>query len=71
MKLVTFFKIKLLQRGYKKSEIDDLRQIYKETISLIVDQKGNRDKKLVLVTKYNPAVKQLKRAIIKHWGLIL
>ena len=71
---INVFKNKLLQRGYKEKEIDD-----------IIKNTENKDRKnclhykvrekrtmppLVIATKFNPVFKQLGKAIRKHWQLI-
>ncbi len=38
--------------------------------NLLEDKTTTNRKSPVLVTKFNPAVKQLKRLLIKHWQLL-
>ena len=64
--MVEFFKRKLLQRNYSVSEID---KIVRNTANLtrenlLIDNVKTNHIPLVLVTKYSPALKQLKK---KHY----
>ena len=72
LKIIDFFKSKLLQRNYDASEIDEAinSTLQLERKDLLVDKIKDNARALVLVSKYNPAVKQLKRAIVKHWNII-
>ena len=70
--LIDLFKSRLLNRNYKEDEID---LIIKSTLQmdrklLLKNSKKHAYKPLVLITKYNPAVKQLKQKLVKHWKFI-
>ena len=69
------FKVHLEKRGYKQSEIEPIIQ---ETISanrkdlLRKPKKKNNNKAVptVLVTKFNPCIKGLRKRIMKYWNYI-
>ena len=69
--LTAGFKSHLLRRGYSHSEIDPIIQKTHLTQRNTVLQKTNKKTKnsvpLVMVTKYNPCVKNLKKRILKYW----
>ena len=68
------FKCHLMKRGYKETEIDPIIQ---NTLSLnrttMLNHKKNTNKSdipLVMVTKFDPRIKGLKRKLLKHWKAI-
>lgn len=69
------FKTHLEKRGYKQSEIEPIMQ---ETLSanrmdLLNKQKKKNNKKAVpniLVTKFNPCIKGLRKRLMKYWDNI-
>ena len=70
--LVEAFKNRLLKRGYKETEINDM---INETVNLdrtevLRDKARKKTKPIVFVTNYNPAVRQLKRLLLKHWKIL-
>lgn len=68
-KLIEAFKVRLIRRGYKSAEIDKIIQstrMIKRT-DLLQDKIKSKRKVTVFVTKYNPAIKQLKKLLVKHW----
>ena len=72
-KITKSFKNRLINRNYKEQEIQEVIEniINKNRNELLKRSKVDKEKPLAMVTKYNPAVKQLKRKLIKHWKLIL
>ena len=71
-KLIKFFRSKLLDRNYKAEEIDPIIQsaLQLNRKDLLTNCNNQKDKNLVFITRYNPALKQLKRTLLKHWKLI-
>lgn len=71
-KIINSFREKLLQRNYKQTEIDEaiISTSNLERNDLLTNTEKPDVKTTIFITKYNPAVKQLKRSIIKHWNLI-
>ena len=68
------FKCHLLKRGYKQTEVDP---IIRSTLSMerssVLQHKikgDNSEIPLVMITKYDPRVKGLKRRLTKHWKII-
>ena len=66
--------MKLLDRGYDNAEIDD-----RITDALSIDrtdllqQNKSKEKQsipLVLITKYNPYIRKIKKRIMKHWHFL-
>ena len=72
-KLTQSFKNRLINRKYNEQEIQQIIDdtINKNRADLLKQTKESKEKPLVMITKYNPAVKQLKRKLLKHWKLIL
>ena len=70
--LIEAFKIRLQKRGYKLSEINEIIQqtAHLNRIDLLKDKKVIKRKATVMVTKFNPAIKQLKRILLKHWHIL-
>lgn len=63
------FKTRLINRGYKENEIDE---VLRETLTLnrnilLKDKDKTKKRTLVFITKYNPGLKHLKRILLKHW----
>ena len=70
LRILTNFKIKLLERGYSNEEVDDsLTEALSIDRSLLLKQKPKNKKEipLVLVTKYNPCLRKIKKRIMKYW----
>ena len=70
--IIKVFKIRLIQRGYKSTEIDEIIQntIHLNRKDLLQDNRRGNDKTIVLVTKFNPAIKKLKKILLKHWQVL-
>ena len=71
---VELFKTKLLKRGYTEKEIEPIfnRTLKKTRVSTLqykVKKKGHPPP-LVLITKFNPIIKQLGKTLRKHWNII-
>lgn len=71
---VELFKTKLLKRGYTEKEIEPIfnRTLKKTRVSTLqykVKKKGHPPP-LVLITKFNPIIKQLGKTLRKHWHII-
>lgn len=71
-KIIQQFKGHLLNRNYTSEEIDTAIH---EALSfnreeLLGENNRNKSKAHVFITRYNPAVKQLKRKLIKHWHML-
>ncbi|XP_071124112.1 uncharacterized protein [Mytilus edulis] len=71
---LTNFKVKLLDRGYDNAEIDDS---ITDALSIdrtdLLQQNKSKEKQsipLVLITKYNPYIRKIKKRIMKHWHLL-
>ena len=66
------FKLHLLKRGYSNSEIEPILRKTKasnrSTTALKRNYKSKTKTPLVMVTKFNPSVKGLKRRILKYWN---
>ena len=76
-KEINFYHDKLVARGYDRSHLEQISSTVLATPrSEHLKPKGNKGKKktkcppLVMVTKFNPSSKGLKRAITKHWNFI-
>ena len=70
--LLTYFKTKLIERGYKIQEID---QYFNEALlhdrkSLLADRPKNNKIPQVYITKYHPHLKNLRKALTKGWDRI-
>ena len=72
-KITESFKDRLMNRNYKEQEIEEIIEniINKNRTELLRQSNKSKEKPLVMITKYNPAVKHLKRKLLKHWKLIL
>ncbi|CAG2208061.1 unnamed protein product [Mytilus edulis] len=71
---IKVFKQKLTLRGYSENEINPLidKALRKNRLNTLCYKKRNKQNcpPLVLATKFNPLLKQLRRRIRKHWQLI-
>ena len=72
LKLIQQFKRHLLDRNYPSDEIDTAihEALCLNREDLLRDKNRDKPKAHVFVTKFNPAIKQLKRKLTKHWHLL-
>ena len=72
-KQLKFFKGKLIERGYDCTEnqniIDDVMQ-YDRDETLKSKEKSSSKSPNVIVTKFDPRIRCLKKRLLKHWHLI-
>ena len=72
-KQLKFFKEKLIERGYDSTEIqniiDDVMQ-YDRDETLRSKEKSSSKSPNVIVTKFDPRIRCLKKRLLKHWHLI-
>ena len=70
LSILTNFKIKLLGRGYANEEIDNnITEALSNDRKLLLKHKNKNKKEipLVLVTKFNPYLRKIKKQIMKYW----
>ena len=72
LKQVEAFKKRLIARNYSEEEINHIIEntINLDRRNLLHKSTKTKEKPLVMITKYNPASKQLRSKIKKHWKLI-
>ena len=66
------FKVSLLKRGYNENEInssmnDVLKNYKRDHLNQKKKSNSNSDIPLVMVTKYNPAIGNIKKKLLKYW----
>ena len=71
-KLMKQFRIRLKERGYSDEEIytNIQKALSINRKELLKSKESTKDIPLVLITKYNPGLKKIKKYIMKHWHLL-
>ena len=72
--ILAHFKLNLISRGYNDPEItEQINQALSSSRSYHTEKRENKKNKeipLCLVTRFNPCIRKLKQAILKHWNIL-
>jgi hypothetical protein len=72
--ILSSFKLNLIRRGYNELEIDNnINQALSNNKAEFLNKKSKKHTKeipLVLSTKYNPCIRNIKQCLVKHWQLL-
>ena len=71
MNILHNFKEKLVERGYRKSDIEDsMIEALNQKREIFLNKRKKTHIPLILGTQYNPRLRKIKKYILKHWHLL-